>query len=462
MLKRNIFLSSGRRSLLALLLACMLLGTAGCFFDAVMDQWFPSKGQLDQNDLDNDSAGVSALAAALPAPSTLVRSASSQPLDADVPAAHYDEGTGTNRVAEQGLSASFTPQWVDAATSTAADLAVAVYTFDLAGQGELATLSFSWGEAPASGADAWLLLADYGSERWVPWQSFAAGNQFPLGDVRPLRNVALDQFVIAVVITGTTPCTLDTLRLTSAAPPSGLTNIFFLHHSTGAGLVFEGDMRTAITAYNNTHGTAFEFWDHGYMGDGLTDPDGNSTGTNYGANTDYTDPPNLHDLWTGADADWLTLRTTILDNHEVIAFKSCFPASAIPDENELNYRKEIYLEMRDFFDTRLDKLFVVISTPPLRDELTNPTEAVNARAFANWLKSPGYLNGHPNVVCFDLFDALALPVGSGPGTNMLRPEYQIDAEPDNGHPNTLANQTVGPLFAQFLCDAAVAYTPPGP
>ena len=32
------------------------------------------------------------------------------------------------------------------------------------------------------------------------------------------------------------------------------------------------------------------------------------------------------------------------------------------------------------------------------------TEADNARAFANWLKSATYLSGHPNVVCFDLFD----------------------------------------------------------
>jgi hypothetical protein len=234
----------------------------------------------------------------------------------------------------------------------------------------------------------------------------------------------------------------------------GLTNLFFLHHSTGAGIVFEGDMRGAIRTYNQQHGTSYKFWDHGYNGDGLTNPQGNPTGTNYAIPNDNTDPDGLAYLWTSSAADAVQCRNLILTNHEVIAFKSCFPASAIPDAATLNQYKTWYLAMRSFFDTRPDRVFVVMSTPPLHRKSTNSTQAKNARRFANWLKSATYVSGHPNVVCFDLFDLLAKPDDGSATANMLRWEYEGSHSGSDSHPNTLANQTVGPIFAQALIDAA--------
>jgi len=234
----------------------------------------------------------------------------------------------------------------------------------------------------------------------------------------------------------------------------GLTNLFFLHHSTGAGIVFGGDMRGAIRAYNKQHGTSYAFWDHGYNGDGLTNPQGNPTGTNYSIPNDNTDPDGLSYLWTGSGADAVQCRNLILTNHEVIAFKSCFPASAIPDAGTLSQYKAWYLSMRSFFDTRPDRVFVVMSTPPLHRKSTNATQAKNARRFADWLKSATYLGGHPNVVCFDLFDLLAKPDDGSATANMLRWEYEGSHSNGDSHPNDLANQTVGPIFAQALIDAA--------
>jgi hypothetical protein len=240
-------------------------------------------------------------------------------------------------------------------------------------------------------------------------------------------------------------------------PTHRLTNLFFLHHSTGDAIVVEGRVRYHINQYNAAHDTAFRLWDHGYNGDGLRDPRGHFTGTSYNIPDDNTDPDGLWRLWTSDRADCVACRDTILQNHRVIAFKSCFPASAIPDAATLKQRKQWYLAMRSFFDTRTDRVFVVMSTPPLHRLSTNPTEAKNARRFANWLKSSTYLSGHPNIVCFDLFDLLAKADDGSATANMLKYEYEKRHRNGDSHPNTRANETVGPVFAQALIDAGLSH-----
>ncbi len=242
------------------------------------------------------------------------------------------------------------------------------------------------------------------------------------------------------------------ISLALGAGAQGLTNLFFLHHSTGQGLI-NGGMRATLGAYNAAHGAAFAFWDHGYSGDGLRNPAGEDTGVSYGWPTDNTNPDGLHYIFTSSEADAQSCRDQILNNHQVIAFKSCFPASEIPNAAALAQYQAYYLEMRAAFDQRPDRLFVVMSTPPLHRLATSAASAANARNFANWLKSPDYLGGHTNLVCFDLFSYLA---GSD---NFLKYEYEAAHTGDDSHPNTLANQTLGPIFAQFLIAAALAYSP---
>ncbi len=232
-----------------------------------------------------------------------------------------------------------------------------------------------------------------------------------------------------------------------------MANLFFLHHSTGNGLIVEGDMRGVIGASNSAHGTAFAFWDHGYSGDGLRNPAGEDTGVSYGPPTDNTNPDGLHAIFTSAESDCAACRAQILANHQVIAFKSCFPASAITDAAMLSQYKTWYLEMRAVFDLHPDKLFVVMSTPPLHRLATSAVDSLRARQFANWLKSGEYLSGHTNVVCFDLFNHLA------DDDNVLKYEYEGSHTGSDSHPNELANQTVGPLFANFLIASALGYVP---
>jgi hypothetical protein len=277
-----------------------------------------------------------------------------------------------------------------------------------------------------------------------------------------------------------------------------LNKLFFLHHSVGRGIIMgyndtefadppagTVNIRSHINNYNAAHKTNFQFWDYGYnlsvqYGTGLTDQNGNQTGIDYaipnatprdlvpedwseqpGGNTT---PGGLQALWCYPGDEWASVRSNIMKNFEVIAFKSCYYDSKIETDDQLDIYRTRYLAMRKFFDAHPEKLFVVVPPPPWNPdspEGIKPAEADRARIFANWLKSDlakcpwyrgtvaGYLNGkHSNIVCFDLFNELA---GED---NFLKPEYRYGTD---NHPNSVANNYVAGVFSQFLIDAALKY-----
>ncbi len=131
------------------------------------------------------------------------------------------------------------------------------------------------------------------------------------------------------------------ILLLGPLPVSGA-SIFFLHHSTGRYLINEGDVRGLLAEHNERNGTAHEFWDHDYNRFGLRDPRGDEAGS-YKIPDDNTDPDGLHKLWTTSNR----ARDKILASHDVIAFKSCYPASDVASDQQLETRKRWYLEMRD-------------------------------------------------------------------------------------------------------------------
>lgn len=236
-----------------------------------------------------------------------------------------------------------------------------------------------------------------------------------------------------------------------AGPDDAANSLFFLHHSVGAGVI-EGGVRAWIAGYNATNATAFSFWDHSYSAEGLFDAAGARLGTSYGPATDNTDPGGLRELWTGGGGDEVRAREAILNHYRVIAFKSCFTATAEVDAPRLAQYREDYLAMRDMFDTRLDRMFVVVTPPPNVPASSDPVSAAHSREFAEWLASDDYLAGHPNVRCFDLFDRLAQP--DGLDADFLRPEYRQEPDGGDAHPNETANLAVAPEFAQFLVEVA--------
>ena len=84
-------------------------------------------------------------------------------------------------------------------------------------------------------------------------------------------------------------------------------------------------MRQLIDDHNIQRGTQLALWDHDYNAIGLMDPDGFLADRYYDIPDDDTYVVGLHRLWTTANS----ARDSILANHQVIAFKSCYGASLI-------------------------------------------------------------------------------------------------------------------------------------
>jgi hypothetical protein len=238
-------------------------------------------------------------------------------------------------------------------------------------------------------------------------------------------------------------------RAVSRYSQGRFTNIIFLHHSTGNNLIEQGGVRERFTQ------AGYSFWDHSFNYQGLRDPAGKFTGYSYSVLNDNTDPDGLARIFAQKTYDLPLNTLSGLFQHEVIIFKSCFaPANNITSDQQLEQYKAWYVGIRNVMDQRPDKIFIVMTDPPLNPAETNAQEAARASAFANWLKSSEYLNGHRNVFTFDFYRYLAENDPASPDYNMLRKAYR---EGSDSHPNQIANKTVGPLLVDFVVSAIQDY-----
>ncbi|MCZ7544107.1 MAG: hypothetical protein M5R40_11520 [Anaerolineae bacterium] len=143
-------------------------------------------------------------------------------------------------------------------------------------------------------------------------------------------------------------------------------SIIFMHHSTGENLIVQGEVRAAFTDLG------YAFWDHGYNGDGLVDPAGDWLGVNWDVPGDNTDPDGWYDIFNQPVTDPPENTLSHMLQHDVIAFKSCFPASDIQSEAQFRDYQRYYLSIRDAIDQYPDKLFIPFTTPPLVPNATTP------------------------------------------------------------------------------------------
>jgi len=153
---------------------------------------------------------------------------------------------------------------------------------------------------------------------------------------------------------------------------------------------------------------------------------------------DRTDVPNWPEWFTGANSatimsavyqengqnvgdfgTWQRLAADPGGENEIVMFKSCFPNSELygnptdPPAAEINEQmtvanfKAVYNNILTYFATRQDKLFIVVTAPPLMASNTSPERAANARAFNNWLLNEWLKNyPHKNVAVFDFYNVL--------------------------------------------------------
>lgn len=200
------------------------------------------------------------------------------------------------------------------------------------------------------------------------------------------------------------------------SPPERPVKLIFIHHSTGENWLTD---------------------DYGNLGRVLGENNYFVSDTNYGwgpdsigDNTDYHNwiewfvgPGSsryLDALYNESGQNSYFTRNLIDPGGEnqIVMFKSCFPNSDLtgnPDDPAsdgewytVGHAKFVYNRLLEYFETRPDKLFVVITPPPLIDT----THAENARQFSRWLVEDWQVeNNYPlnNVAVWDFHNVLTDP-----------------------------------------------------
>jgi hypothetical protein len=233
-------------------------------------------------------------------------------------------------------------------------------------------------------------------------------------------------------------------RQVKALNQGAFTNVIFLHHSVGENLLTQTDLRERLSQ------RGLNVWDHDYNWYGLNDPSGTPTGYNYWIPEDNTDPDGLAELFSQKVYNLPVNGLSGLMQHEVIVFKSCFTGNNLADDQEVETVKGYYEIVHRFIAQHPEKLFILLTTPPLNSAEADPAMADRARIVADWLLSSKYQRDLPNLYVFDFYGALAENDPASPDYNTLRPEYRDGSD---NHPNLAANLDVAPLLANFIIDS---------
>jgi hypothetical protein len=231
-------------------------------------------------------------------------------------------------------------------------------------------------------------------------------------------------------------------------------SVIFLHHSTGQAVYFEGDVPGWIANYNAAHSKNYQVTERSF-------PNTPYPWNNY--------PYDYWNLWVNnacdnSDPDIACL-SSLCTNYNVIIFKHCFPGADIMEDDGnpsvsssyqtlANYKLQ-YRALRDVLDTYPDNKFIVWTLAPLHRLDTRVERAARARQFVDWVKNEWLTEdgkAHPNIYIFDFFGYVAESNPTPPNgqVNCLKYDYEISHTDFDSHPNILANQTVGPIFAQFI------------
>lgn len=245
----------------------------------------------------------------------------------------------------------------------------------------------------------------------------------------------------------------------STSPPASPVKLVFVHHSTGGNWLADPNPDQPA----------------GGLGRALMNNNYFVSATNYGWGPDgigdRTDIPNWPEWFTGPNRDaivaalyaetgqnlggfgsWPRLSPDPGGQNQIILFKSCFPNSDLygqPNDPPLSAPNEqytvanakaVYNNLLDYFRTRQDKLFVVITAPPMaqgeyQGGAPPPAQrAANARAFNDWLVHD-WLDGYPlnNVAVFDYYNPLTSNGTAGRVDNPATSEEPNDVGRSDGN-----------------------------
>jgi len=248
-------------------------------------------------------------------------------------------------------------------------------------------------------------------------------------------------------------------------PPSEPVRLIFIHHSVGENWLSDdddGDLGRTLDESNYYVSDTNYGWG----------PDGIGDSTDYYNWVDWFLSPESSRILDAlyAENEQNSYYTRSLSDpggeNEIIMFKSCYPNSDLEgnpneapddgDEYTVGHAKYVYNQILDYFVTRPDKLFVVITPPPLLDS----TNAENSKEFSRWLVEDWLdENSYPyaNVAVWDLHNVLTDPnnhhrfqsgeveytIDNGPAT------LYYDSDGDE-HPNSDGNQKATDEFVPML------------
>lgn len=209
-------------------------------------------------------------------------------------------------------------------------------------------------------------------------------------------------------------------------PPAFPVKLIFIHHSCGENLLadYDGGLGLAMMDNNYFVSDTNYGWGPDNIGD-LTD-----TGHWWLWFKGPSSSTYMNALYSEGrrHSDYSRLDQNPGGPNEIILFKSCFPNSHLegsPDDppttsnnplrgedcgsnhHSVANAKGIYNDLLSYFATRQDKLFIVITAPPLCANSTDPHHAANARALNDWLVDE-WLQTYSfhNVAVFDFYNVL--------------------------------------------------------
>jgi hypothetical protein len=249
----------------------------------------------------------------------------------------------------------------------------------------------------------------------------------------------------------------------NANPPASPVRLIFIHHSTGENWLNDenGGLARALQQNNYYPSDTNYGWGPGGIGDRTDIP--NWVEWFRGDNT----PAIMQAVFTEGDVH-SPFERTLTDpggENQIILFKSCFPNSALegsPNDpptpgTDLNVgnAKFIYNEILQYFKTRPDKLFVVITAPPLTDgTLSNNARAFDEWLVNDWLKENNYTQ--PNVAVFDFYNILTGPnnhhrFNNGAIEHVTNDKRNTEYYPsEDDHPNSQGNRKATQEFLPML------------
>lgn len=223
-------------------------------------------------------------------------------------------------------------------------------------------------------------------------------------------------FLIAILLITTAASPAPRRAGEDPSPPSETVKLIFIHHSTGQNWLQDGygNLGQTLGANNYFVSDTNYGWGPNIIGDRTDIPHW----TEWFASPDT--PAYMSALYSesGKHSSYTRTLSDPGGGNEIVMFKSCFPNSNLagnPDDPPsaegwltVGHAKYVYNQILPYFGAHPEKLFVVITAPPVQ----NGTYAANARAFNqwlmnNWLSENAYtLN---NVFVFDFYNVLTDP-----------------------------------------------------